>query len=198
MKEIIYHGECHHWGSDYIESDRCLKRYYDIFDVKTNSVKRIAICNEYIRLKYHEYVNKSSNPQWLSKSEIATRIIRDCLLQHVDNSIFVELEWNCRKRQSICYVKIILCDRPWIIEHISLETALVLYLENPFLYKLKEYLCSALYYYMEYIGRTIKYKHVHKKLSPLRKGLDHWNSYEGLEINSIQLLTEIINLKTKS
>ena len=57
MNIIQYIGECEHLMGYDIHSDRCLKRYFNVFDPVMGCDRRVAFCNDYLRLKLHHLHN---------------------------------------------------------------------------------------------------------------------------------------------
>jgi hypothetical protein len=60
MDNIRIHGDCHHLHTNGdINNNYCIKRYINVFDVYSCSDVKIAVCNEYMRLKCHEAFHAS-------------------------------------------------------------------------------------------------------------------------------------------
>jgi hypothetical protein len=183
--ETHYIGDCHHLFCNDIENNNCLKRYFVVNDY-WHSFKqhRIAICNDYIRLKINEAIAKHDN-KYLSNWD-KKMIIYSVVEQEISSFLHVNDEftiWHNNLNIGSSKSKFInkdiiieICERPFIGINIDYKEFLMLFnnIEN-MEYQLSSNLkMGAVNFFidrMDYIIRRVSLKTLHKEAEYLKNQL---------------------------
>jgi len=95
---------------------RCLKRHYLITDYIDGRRYYARFCNEYLKLKHHEYYHR--NRYWGNTSELLM------------NEIGIPKGYALHYRPNERRVHFVVCDRPFCIISMSLQDSLTYFSEN--------------------------------------------------------------------
>ena len=134
-RETVFYDKCHHFGNDNIENDKCLKRYFDITEAHSDIVKRLIVCNEFIRLKI-----SSTNIQSVINNKYGESIYFDrANYRHIIDDMVHEvfppkhplscMETNMHRSIMNPVFDYVICERPYLMRGISLNDALRLILD---------------------------------------------------------------------
>lgn len=192
---LKYIGDCEHLFCSDIESEKCLKRYFLVYDPFKNEYYRYAFCSDYLRLLIHQDLNKGTyynpyeNRSWIAKNVIGCLIQNDIGFDdsgrvHNDNVPFLEK-----------IVRITVCDKADLSACFTLKEAMDLFLENKSRIVLEEIIYT-IRQVIENYSRYKKYKTTLEKLNPLYRKLLHSDADPAVILSQIIIL--FINLKTKT
>jgi len=115
--ENRYVGKCECLNGGDIQSYKCLKRYYRIFDPKKGEDIQLIFCNDYLKLTIHNSVSPNCN----IREEIADLICKEMDLPYT---------YNTRLNTNGIRLIMRICDRPYVCWNPSLKIAIDYYLEN--------------------------------------------------------------------
>jgi hypothetical protein len=162
--EIKYIGTCDcldNWGID-VQSSRCTKRYYKVFDPQIGGTYKIAFCNDYLKLHMQEkFANQFFHESRRCEMQIESLIVRALNLQ-------AHHYYLTRSYPVIHNVRIQLCERPKTYIQVSFKTCIQWYLQNRS-YELWEMMVSTLNDFIREKQRYKKYKGICDKLQKMIK-----------------------------
>jgi len=119
--KTYYHQECACLFTQDVMSDRCLKRFYRVRDVKNDNFKRIAICNEYVRLRVNNLI---AADEYRCENYLAREAVEQILSEHVEikkrNTLIFGYQNNDLLESD---VSICVCDRPYITSYYNVREA---------------------------------------------------------------------------
>jgi hypothetical protein len=162
--EIKYIGTCDcldNWGID-VQSLRCTKRYYKVFDPQIGDTYKIAFCNDYLKLHMQDkFANQFFHQSRRCEMQIESLIVRALNLQ-------AHHYYLTRSYPVIHNVWIQLCERPKTYIQVSFKTCIQWYLQNRS-YELWEMMVSTLNNFIREKQRYKKYKGICDKLQKMIK-----------------------------
>lgn len=162
----------------------CIKRHFKYLDLETGKYISLSICNEKIKLLYHESINKYKG---ISNSNIIQNILEDIVLESA-NSWFWLPHIGVNNNDFNKYtIPVVVCDRPFIFTHVRLFQIIDFYLKNRS-YLLRDIIISELDKYHEKIKDIKKYN----KLKELLKKHYLYTSI-ALEIQFNDVLIQLLN-----
>lgn len=194
--ETIYHGKCEHFDCNNIRSRLCIKRYYFPYNLRTGKQFKLAICNEFIKLKFHEFYGKIKDSSYRSRAydlhvkEIITQSILEASGCFNEATYLIGREFD----DNIIYVDI--CFKPKVRFAVNIIEGLELYLNGhralaPELnYKLRRWV-DEIYQYK-------KYKTKYSEIIRLIKKISIYGKVEGENEIINDIFIKILELKTKT
>lgn len=216
MKHTVLYGDCHHLECCDIESDYCLKRYFNFFDINKFEWVRYGFCNDHIRLELHrqreikfkEYCRGTQH--WFNFSYSSA--LEDYLFDFARKTFDIGTsKWsyinngnhfNTDHRD--IFVNFSICERPRLFASMTLNeaTELIINLLNN-----KKSIDTASDFYHQYINtieqelnkllKYKKYKNQHDKCNQIikrfnrNKGIQWW---DGDTERMIELVIEFFKL----
>jgi hypothetical protein len=178
-REIVYFGNCHHYNNKPwdINSFRCLKRYIDFFDITDFKRKKLAVCNEFFRLKFIESKVDSYYSDGIIYIETIEGIFRD---YGIDVHYWRRNEFGLK---SLLNFKYIVSDRPYVYGKVDFEFFIENYLK--FNYENQLYLKTQTVNFLNYILKYAKYKKAHKEAKKIiSRGINEETIYEITNLSS--------------
>ena len=180
MSNTVYYNECHHLYCDDIEDRSCLKRYFNVFNPLKQKQYRIAVCNEFIRLKYQEYRSEDrnlSNYIRYYESRWYERVVKEIL---EDEMKLYPKSWTTQSFQikKKVFISIPICERPYLYY----ETGLFDYMKTlspcehfgsvSLPYNINEAIKNRLSQVLSTMSGYMAYKVDHRKIKALIKKLN--------------------------
>lgn len=164
--DAVYHNECSCLFAQNVEDEKCLKRFYHLYDYKKNCFVKLFICNETIRLKLNQRRIKLDS-EYISEYQI-DQVLIDIFEQYV----FINNGWENKMNNDLLSkpINITICSRPFVWFQLNIVDAIEKYLENGsiILYdKISNHILS----YMEsitYKKYKSKYEFIRKKLNKMK------------------------------
>ncbi|NMB81509.1 MAG: hypothetical protein GYA14_06795 [Ignavibacteria bacterium] len=168
-RETVFYDKCHHFGNDNIENDKCLKRYFDITEAHSDIVKRLIVCNEFIRLKI-----SSTNIQSVINNKYGESIYFDrANYRHIIDDIVHEvfppkhplscMETNMHRSIMNPVFDYVICERPYLMRGISLNDALRLILDYGWDNVNREFRRLAVLHLRDTCKNALMYKNIKRK-----------------------------------
>lgn len=177
------------------ESDGCLKRYFVVLIPENEEWVRLAVCNEYIRLKINEHlIKKDYGSMEIRAREVISDIIIDEL--NLDAHLFNNhTRWQRRGNDLFDKtIDIVTCEKPYMKAYYTMREALEHSLNGNRMIKhrtldvIREYIST-----MEYV----KYKSKYKTLSTIVNKIDKEFSPDELQILFTELLVAVLQINAK-
>ena len=173
--KLIYYGDCQHYFCDDVRSSFCIKRYIDVVNCDKQEY-RIAICNDYIRLKIKENDINNCNGYYNGYHKVISDIVFELVpnsynRNHIISKINPEYQYK-------------ICDRPYLTRYVDLFTAVGLIHDSPWAnYGSKEFRERTYFH----LSNVVKHMATYKKYGRYKK-----------EINSIMLHLKPWEFDTKN
>lgn len=162
----VYHNECSCLLVNNVEDDKCLKRYYHLYDYKKNKFIKLFICNETIRLKLNNERIKLDS-MYTGKYQI-DKVLIDIFKQYV----YINNGWDNKMNNDLLskHINITICSRPFVWFNLDIVDAIEKYLENDSILLYNE-ISNHILSYMKsitYKKYKTKYEFIKKKLNKMR------------------------------
>lgn len=141
-----YNPICYSLHTDDVQSDKCLKRRFVIYNIIESKHEYVYVCAEYFRLLYEKHRNKS----YFERENIEAAI-DEAIKQYIPfydefNKTYSSLYFNKNNSFENLTVSVMLIERPKIWVKIDIIKAFDIILENPDKCKeLKKIVCETLY-----------------------------------------------------
>ena len=175
--EGIYHGECCHIFSDDIRSSDCIRRYFEITPLR-GEMKRIIVCNEWLRLKVRENAYKWGNDYYRGCRPYEYTVEEIVHEYFPMGDVFFRKEDQSRINPSFTYC---ICRRPYLVGKIKLFDAVKLLIDmqedfnsSEFNYEFIYQAYSQIHEVARYLDKYAKYKRQTEKIRLL---LNHLNAH---------------------
>lgn len=197
-EETIYHNECNCLFANDVRDDDCLKRFYEVFDEFGNT-KRIAICNEHVRLKIHNELhtlNRDSRSRYAisGRKYITEEVVGGIVSSYVGGGSYKYYKTNSYDLFDII-INVEICDKLSLYKSYNVEDAIKESLNGA--YRVKQKLIYELSIYVSNM-RYKKYITRYKQLKPLLNKIENeWNK-ERQELLWNEFLLKVLEIKIKN
>jgi len=188
--DSVYHNECSCLFAQNVEDEKCLKRFYHLYNYEKNCFVKLFICNETIRLKLNGLRDGRCNT-YLSRydvDKVLISIFKDYVPIHNFN-------WSVEGNDLLDRnISITICDRPYVITSLKLTEAIELYLDNGS----RELFSDITNVILEYM-KNLTYKKYKTKYESIRKKLKKIKHSYGTErdIFMNEVFIEILQTQCK-
>jgi len=202
--EVMYHEKCCCLDADGIRDNKCLKRYYIIYDFKKDINIQLYVCNETIRLmmnnemKKDQKIDRSYYYYPKEKSFFYEKAIMNIIREHIYfNSEYSIYRSSMSNDLFDKYVPVQVCDRPRLYNHIPITKALDYIFEDGY-HSLTEDVLRVILEYMKnitYKKYKTRYQNVLSKVKKLNRNIFLKDEERQIIINEIML--EVFKTKVK-
>lgn len=187
--KTIYYGKCEHLYADDITDRRCLKRYFICNHPNQYDVIRIAICNDYLKLKTNELLFENNKDKYYYSIRgsayyslcICEEIISEVLKKEFNYDIgryYGYIGYN--ERNLLKYFIAIPAIKDDYLDYnhtinlyynLNLKSAIEIYFEKGYF---KEEIINVITEYLKRIDKYKKYQNIHNENFKLLRQLDNY------------------------
>lgn len=203
ITEIEFIGNCEHFGVEDISSHRCRKRYYNVMSIKTGRNLKLGICNEKIKMLFHDHYSKQYyDPYFVVSYDLYIKgIVSKIIRNYIENEFNIYTNCygdNSGRIRDLTKIKfpIVLCKNPYIFTYINIIDAIKLYIDGN-----REILSDIRICLFRWIDNNIHFKDYKSKYKDVIRSIKHldnyWNEEEKI-IGINNILINILELKTKT
>lgn len=196
-RETILHDECDCLISNGVFDSRCRKRYFRVLDLNDFNHKYIGFCNEYLRLKIREeQIKLEKKYHFDCGRRIAEDVIESEILKYCENKKYErQCSFNNNGRDLLTNkINFVICEKPFITQTLSLQDAITLYLDFPYVSTIEDKIYYSIKNYLDNI-QYIKYKTKYKKLIQMNNKVNKFMLKNERETFMLELFMEILNFK---
>lgn len=197
--ELVFHGECHHIFSDDIRSSSCIKRYFEIHEPLNGKFTRIAVCNEYLRLKVRELEYSNTKPYWINDPySYYFHVVKEIISEYTGDLIWIPTYGT--KTNPI--LRFPVCKRPYIYSEYKFSDVLKIIIdrEEYISTSFQRLIFSSIRKIAEYLLTFKKYKKEETRINVLLNRLQkqpYFSDYNYADLTELFLLMYQLQLNLK-